>query len=1364
MVTIRSVNEIIQSLQDFFRLVQPNLDTKPGTVARDLFIEGPASQISLLYDELSGVSSQQSLRLVIGSDLDRLAKNFGIIRKQSTPATGTALLTFTSIPANIAINQGDLVIANNGISFAVTAGIAITPANSNFYKSVASKFSSQLSTAGITDQYAVQVTVIATSAGSSGNIGIYSLTRSTNTSVSNVTNVVAFSGGTDQESDASFRNRVLSSFTGSSVGTALGYLNVALGVSGVSDAYVVGPGDVLMTRDGTIVETINGTPTIVSEGSGGKVDIIVLGSNLTQATDSYIYIDQSNSNDPTNAKNNVVLGQIAADANLTINQKRITDIANGVLPTQPVANITSVTGSLSGSNFVAKSVDSLGRVSGNYTFTSDTGPYGGSPFGFDTFSWISNKISGYPDTIIKGQYNGQDPLTFTDVLDITQLQQNISITNENSTVTSDRSIIQLLHTPAVNITRVLNVNTGERYLIVNQNYDNTGTYNTTGRIQISGNTLPSPTDQLQVDYSWIIYYDPYSDFDGLVNTQNPRTVTDSVDWGYASVVNNERVNFTIDSSNGFFNGNTTLPVGTVINAKTFLEINGTVTQITSGSYSNRMSVTIQNLPIATLSVDSITLKNNTTELYATAQNDGSFSNITTVSGIQVLYTTTIILPSDTVATNGQSVSVILNSSDVFYGTTSTGSSSGTEITIPSSQITTTAENIILRVTYIANITDLFSIPTTSFPVSRVSNGLLLGSNNGFNNFSQVNLVRRENQTVQQNTSNQIYIEINSPATDYSLTVSQVLSVIRLSDNKELWNSSYPGSIITGNDGNYQLVLTGYNTPLVGDKVLVIYYTFDIKRYQPFSYANYIINNRVDSLKLDLVSGLMTVPLNNFVNQATGIHFSVIEPNTDIILFSVTDGYLTSNLSTANLSSISVNFDTLPSILNKKVKITTANSAIDVGTYDITGYNLSTNTLTITNIYNNITPDQICVIHVSDGQEIWNYSGTIDIANNRLLLPASNFTHAGDSVYIILFNYNVLRQAATKVIGTTIDQVVNVGTVTISGTTLFMAEDIVFTATSTGLKQNISEAVRDVLNIPSTTALPSNIQLVRIAKLEKVITESPTDDSVLEVSTTFDLKNTTLQNNLFYPNQFLSNSSLLNLDFVLPSTANNTLTGTTQNLPTIGDKLRITFYYTVNNDSENLLYTRNGTLYTNKKFVFINKAYIASGFKASQSTKFTGTSFTQPVLGSRYQVNYDYLAPKQNERIVITYNYNQIITTATFAVENTRPINADVLVKQAQEVLLDLTLYIVIADSYQSSSTTIIQNVTNQIDAVLTTTTLGQVVDQVTIINTAQGVTGVARARIAYFNITGVQGSILIAQAQNNQYFTANNVIINTESR
>lgn len=94
MVYLRSVNEIIANLQDFFKLAVPNADTKPGTIIRDLMIEGPAAALSLLYDELGGVSGKQSLRLSIGSDLDKLANNFGLVRKSGHGRHGRRAINF----------------------------------------------------------------------------------------------------------------------------------------------------------------------------------------------------------------------------------------------------------------------------------------------------------------------------------------------------------------------------------------------------------------------------------------------------------------------------------------------------------------------------------------------------------------------------------------------------------------------------------------------------------------------------------------------------------------------------------------------------------------------------------------------------------------------------------------------------------------------------------------------------------------------------------------------------------------------------------------------------------------------------------------------------------------------------------------------------------------------------------------------------------------------------------------------------------------------------------------------------------------------------------------------------------------------
>jgi hypothetical protein len=264
--------------------------------------------------------------------------------------------------------------------------------------------------------------------------------------------------------------------------------------------------------------------------------------------------------------------------------------------------------------------------------------------------------------------------------------------------------------------------------------------------------------------------------------------------------------------------------------------------------------------------------------------------------------------------------------------------------------------------------------------------------------------------------------------------------------------------------------------------------------------------------------------------------------------------------------------------------------------------------------------------------------------------------------------------------------------------------------------------------------------------------------------TFDVVGTTIANNLYFSDTMRYNPLLPNLDFVLPATTNNTLTGSTNNLPTVGDLIRVTFYYTVDNDSENLSYTRIGSLYTNKKFALINQIYVNSGFQASQATKFSATSFTRPSIGARYTSFYNYLAPKQNERILIQYNYNKLISDTTFTIENSRPINADVLARSAKLILIDLTMNVVVNQNFLTTSATVLQNLRNQLVAALTTTQLGQTIDQITLINIAQGVQGIDRARILFFNVTGLPGQVLSIVANEDQYFQPNSININTETR
>lgn len=1079
MVRIRTTNEIILSLLDFFRVAQPALDTKPGTVARDVLVDGPSTQLSRLYDELNRISTLQSLRIAIGSDLDKLSQNFGATRQKGSKATGPALLTFNSIDSDIAVNKGDIVTSRNGATFVVLNSLVISPVFASSFKATASKFQSDLDFVGITDQFAVEVLVEASAPGVQGNISKYAL-RSTNISgVTNITNVSPFGGGKAAEDDASFRSRVLAIFSGANTGTALGYRNAVIGDPSVVDAVVIEPGDPLMTRDGTQVSiAANGTRTIISEGTGGKVDILVFGTRLQEVTDSFVYRDLSNTGDPTNPDNDFVVGQIAADANKTVTRKRLDNLATGVLPNQPVNNFVQVAGSGSGPNFVEKNVDNLGRITGNYELIRDTGAFGGSPWGFDRLHWISDRISDFSEDKTKISFNSQDPLSFSDLLEIGEAQQNIVVTNENSRVSpSDRSSIQLAHFPVTSVTRVLNVTTGERYVITSQNPNGTGTINTTGRIVITGKSLPAVSDTLQVDYTWVFSYDPYFDFDNRTTNSNPRAVRDSIDWGFSNAVRRERA--TLTASGSFLLATVTHPISTVISVNVFSTDSGSVT-----SSSGRLAVAVST---AVSNVVSIVRNSDGAELWNTVKSDGTFNGLT------------VFFPTDSAASFGNAVTVTYNAVDVF-NTTTQGSFNENVITIVPS--TTAVAGTLVECNYIANI-------STLLPASLLSTLPAIRAQNAFN-----------------------------------------------------------------------------------------------------------------------------------TNTASNIG---CQPTTHLFLL---------------------------------------------------GGAVSTN----------------------------------------------------------------LRQAPSN-LGLTIAGSISPGTITISGITIVAEMDIVFTASSAGLKQDLSSAIKSALKLNSKSIIPSNIKIARVVKVEKVTTTTSLD--VLSVDHSYDIKGYHILDNTFVKEESVADSSLKATEIILPSTPDNI-----SNAPVIGNRLRVSFYLSTTSDTENVSFSKSGTLYSNKRFAIVDTIAISSGFTSgsSASATLTVSNLNQPATRSRYKVFYDYLAPKTNERISIDFNFDKIISDATLSVENTRPINADVLVKAATPVLVDVTMNIVVSDEFKNTPNIVLQNVQDAVTAALNAKALGTTVDSSDLINVAYTVSGVDRARILFFNTANEGGSVLSITAQKNEFIVANTVTIVVESR
>lgn len=1073
MVIFRSFNDIVLSYIELLRLTQPNLDTKPGTVARDLFIDAPADQLAGFYNELRAISTLQSFLSANGDDLARLASNFGVTPNSGSNSTGVAVFTTNNLDIDILISENTIVTARNGINFKTTNSVLMRASSANVFRANATRLRSDLDLAGITDVFAVEIAVEALIPGIGGNVGIYSLISQNVSGISNITNLSSFSGGSNAESDSEFRTRVLSVFSGSNTGTALGYESSVRSDSAVLDVLTVEPGDPLLIRDGTQIATdTNGNLVVTEPGSGGKVDIYILGTRLESGIDSFIFNDVSGTEDPTHTDNDVILGQQGADTTTNVAQRRVELIGTGNLPLQPISAIVSVVGSSSGSNFVEQYTDDQGRVHGNFTLIKDEGDFGGSAFGFDKLRWISNQIELSDESATKGIFNGTATLLFPDVTGVSEITQDIFVTNENSTTSNtDRSNVQLLHTPISTVSRIINLTTGERYIVTNQNPDGAlGALNTTGRITISGSTLPVGTDTLQVDYTWIKSFDKFFDFDNLVDRNKFRSVQDSIDWSFGNLVAQEPA--TIDINKNVILTHT---ISRVIEVDTFTEEGVTVN---SGTVI--LSNTVSNVIDMRRVSDGVEVWN--TDLF-----DGSLSG-----------TTSVILPSDTLAEDSDTISVRYNAVNVFLGT------SGYEDGTFEDNIITLPENI-----------DGYNIDVLATYISDVN--ILL------------------------------------PATNLD-----TLPAIK--------------------DG-YQFVV---DSEFVGEQ-----------------------------------------PTSNILDE---------------------DGNVTNNLRRA--------------ATNLKI------SAGSIGSAGILG-----------------------------------------------------------------------------IVGTTFSKV---------------ADSLLVISSGNGFDIDLAQAIKDDLGV---TSLTEKVHVVKIKSVERVVLDN--SGLVSSVDNVYDIVNYRIQDNSCDIEIGLVDVSLNNTTVSLPRTADNTVA-----LLSTSDTVRVTFYYTVEDDTEQLFFSRNGDRITDKVFLIVDRIQVSSGFLNSAGA-LTGEivvlNLNQPVSNTTYAVDYNYIAPKENERITVTFNANDVPRATTLSIEDVRPITADVLIKEAAAKIVDMTIRIVLLPEFVGQEQTVLQDAVDSVTAFLNANSLGTTVDASDVNNNLYSVSGIDRVRILNFS-TESGGNSLSITAERNEFLQAGVVDIQTEER
>lgn len=669
MASFRSFSEIVSSMIDRLRLTQPDLDTKPGTVSRDLFVDVQADQLSQLYNILLEVSERQALATTSGADLDRLAANFGLSRNTGTSASGIAVFGTSSIISDIQIPAGTILNSKSGATFETVGNFTISTSDKGQLASTANRIRKSLNLAGLNSSYAIEIPIQALRPGTFGNVAPFQINSSNLGEALSVTNIVATFGGGNREVDSSFRARILSIFSGSNIGTSAGYKNAILTAEGISDSIIIEPGNSLMLRDGTeTIETNNGSHRIIDSGTGGKVDAYLLGRNIISNSESFIYTDLSGTGNASDDRNNHILGQENQDIEKTSEERRLDAFKSGILPMQPVFSMVSVTGSKSGLLY-EESIDGLGNITGNYKLEKDLNPEtGGSPFGFDKLSFISNKKIVSGEVISKSSSNSIELLRYSDVEEISNIYQDIIINNERAVVNNfSNNIVELSHYPVVRVSKIINNTTGEVYTVDPSDSSNIGDLNLDGKINITGKRMPVSTDILSADYTWRKIFDKDLDYDGGSNG------SDSIDWSKnskiigepAKITRNDNnteakisVNYDIDRVNSVFSLTTETAKISMVHVNQSASVIGIELSKNSDIINNIFSI-----------------KNSSgVEIYHTNSGDEHFSS-------RVIY-----LPSDSMGVIGDTVEVQFNKIELFDILNGDGSTSGNSITLPSPDI------------------------------------------------------------------------------------------------------------------------------------------------------------------------------------------------------------------------------------------------------------------------------------------------------------------------------------------------------------------------------------------------------------------------------------------------------------------------------------------------------------------------------------------------------------------------------------------------------------------------------------------------------------------------------------------------------
>ncbi len=213
LITVKSLEAIIQQLRDAARIRFPELDTGFTSIENELLFVIHAYAGRVFMQELANIVAQIDLTTLTGERLEEEAKKYGLERSAGKKATGYATFFTTITPplTGWVIPKGTIVSTRMGI----TSLNYITQETITIY---ATDFKTD------TNRYEKTASIIAENPGTIYNIGpgLIGIIQTPIENIQGVTNYDFISGGTDEESDDELREALLKRIVGRNIGSVEG--------------------------------------------------------------------------------------------------------------------------------------------------------------------------------------------------------------------------------------------------------------------------------------------------------------------------------------------------------------------------------------------------------------------------------------------------------------------------------------------------------------------------------------------------------------------------------------------------------------------------------------------------------------------------------------------------------------------------------------------------------------------------------------------------------------------------------------------------------------------------------------------------------------------------------------------------------------------------------------------------------------------------------------------------------------------------------------------------------------------------------------------------------------------------------------